>query len=33
MAPYVAAPAVQNESITLGTSSFWGTIGLELTHP
>jgi hypothetical protein len=32
MAPYVAAPGAQNESITL-TAGFWGTIGLELTHP
>jgi hypothetical protein len=32
IAPYIAAPGVQNESITV-TGGFWGTIGLELTHP
>ncbi len=32
MAPYVLAPGVQNESFTFG-AAFWGTIGLELTHP
>jgi hypothetical protein len=32
IAPYVAAPAVQNESFTFG-AAWWGTIGLELTHP
>jgi hypothetical protein len=32
MAPYIAAPGAQNESIAV-TAGFWGTIGFELTHP
>jgi hypothetical protein len=30
---YGAAPANQNESLTLNKSNPWGTIALEIKHP
>ena len=30
---YGAAPANQNESLTLNKSNPWGTVALEIEHP